>query len=462
MKLSSHLTPSLVFQQQHKERFLEELCTLLSIPSVSAQQEYADDCKRCAETLADFFTKAGARARVLPTNGHPLVYAEKIISADLPTVLVYGHYDVQPVDPIELWNTPPFEPTIRDKKIYARGSADDKGQMFMYVKALESLVATNTLPVNVKYIIEGEEEIGSEQLEKFIEQEEGKSLLKADVLVLSDTAMFSVDQPTIDTGLRGIASIELTLTGPNRDLHSGVYGGAVDNPALALARILAQLHDENNYITVPGFYDKVVELTPQERAELGQFPFDLQAWKQELGLREDWGEKGYSCQERSSIRPTLDVNGLWSGYTGEGSKTVLPSQAHAKITCRLVPDQDYREIIPLLEKYIRQLCPPTMQLEVTHGHGAFAYVMPSTHPSYIAAEKAFTAVYGKKPLPKRGGGSIPIVVNFEKQLGLKSVLLGFGLDDDNLHSPNEKFNLDNYYKGIATITHFMHYIGSDK
>ncbi|RAJ04307.1 acetylornithine deacetylase/succinyl-diaminopimelate desuccinylase-like protein [Chitinophaga skermanii] len=441
------------YQAQHKDRFLQELLDLLRIPSVSADSRHNDDTKRCAEAVKEQLIKAGAdNVEVCPTPGHPIVYGEKIIDPALPTVLVYGHYDVQPPDPLDLWHSGPFEPVIKDGKIYARGSADDKGQFYMHVKAFETLMATNTLPCNIKFMIEGEEEVGSSNLGPFLEQ--NKERLKADVVLISDTSMISLETPSIDTGLRGLAYMEVEVTGPNRDLHSGVYGGAVANPATILAKMIASLHDENNHITIPGFYDGVVELSAAEREALNKAPFDVEEYKKDLGVNDVWGEKGYTTIERTGIRPTLEVNGIWGGYTGEGAKTVLPSKAFAKISMRLVPGQDWINISELFKKHFEAIAPKSVQVKVTAHHGGSPYVTPTDSIAFKAASQAIESTFGQAPIPVRGGGSIPIVALFEKTLGLKTVLLGFGLDSDNLHSPNEKYDLANFYKGIETIPYF--------
>ncbi|WP_298715826.1 dipeptidase [Chitinophaga sp.] len=444
------------YQAQHKDRFLNELLELLRIPSVSADSRHNEDTKRCAEAVKQRLVEAGAdNVEVCPTAGHPIVYGEKIIDAKLPTVLVYGHYDVQPPDPLNLWDSPPFEPVIKDNKIFARGSADDKGQFYMHVKAFETMFNTNTLPCNVKFMIEGEEEVGSGNLGKFLS--ENKDKLAADVVLISDTAMISLDTPSLDTGLRGLAYMEVEVTGPNRDLHSGVYGGAVGNPATILAKMIASLHDENNHITIPGFYDDVVVLSEAERAALNSAPYDEAEYKQDLGVDELWGEKGYSTFERTGTRPTCEVNGIWGGYTGEGAKTVLPSKAFAKISMRLVPNQDWEKISELFAKHFESIAPASVKVKVTPHHGGAAYVTPTDSVAFKAASEAINATFGKQPIPVRGGGSIPIVALFEKILGLKTVLMGFGLDSDNLHSPNEKYGIDNYYKGIETIPYFHKY-----
>ena len=444
------------YQQQHRERFLQELFTLLRIPSVSAVPAHNGDTAACAEAVKQSLLDAGCTlAEVCPTAGHPIVYAEKIIDPALPTILTYGHYDVQPADPLDLWTTGPFEPEIRDGKIYARGACDDKGQMFMHVKALEVMNATGRLACNVKFIIEGEEEVGSTNLGKFLQDNVNR--LKADIVLVSDTSMISMEHPSIETGLRGLAYMEVEVTGPNRDLHSGVYGGAVANPITILCQMIASLHDENNHITVEGFYDKVQELSAGELEALNSAPFDLEEYKAELGVQADWGEKGYTALERTGVRPTLELNGIWGGYTGEGAKTVLPSKAYAKISMRLVPDQNSHEIAELFTRHFNKIAPGCVQVKVTEHHGGEPVVTPTDSPAYRAAEKAITATFGKKPIPTRGGGSIPIIALFEKVLGLKTVLMGFGLDNDNIHSPNEKYDVVNFYKGIETIPLFYKY-----
>ncbi len=441
---------------ENKQRFLDELFELLRIPSVSADSKYKGDVARCAEAVKENMLKAGCdKAEICPTAGHPIVYGEKIIDPALPTVLVYGHYDVQPPDPLDLWHSGPFEPVIKDGRIYARGACDDKGQMFMHVKALEMMNKTNTLPCNIKMMIEGEEEVGSSNLGIFLK--ENKEKLKADIVLISDTSMISMEHPSLETGLRGLAYMEVEVVGPNRDLHSGVYGGAVANPVNILCKMIASLHDENNHITIPGFYDKVQELSATEREALNKAPFDLTEYKSELGIKEVWGEKGYTNLERTGIRPTLDVNGIWGGYTGEGAKTVLPSKANAKISMRLVPNQTSDEISEMFAKHFESIAPDYVTVKVTAHHGGEPVVTPTDSVAYKAAAKAIQTSFGKDPIPTRGGGSIPIVALFESVLGLKTVLLGFGLDNDNIHSPNEKYDLFNYYKGIETIPYFHKY-----
>jgi acetylornithine deacetylase/succinyl-diaminopimelate desuccinylase-like protein len=440
----------------HKERFLNELLDLLRIPSVSAKTEHKKDMIDCAESVKNSLLEAGAdQAMIIETDGHPIVYGEKITDPALPTVLVYGHYDVQPADPLELWHSGPFDPIIKDGKIFARGACDDKGQFYMHVKALELMVKTNLLKTNIKFCIEGEEEIGSPNLAKFVQA--NRELLKCDVILISDTAMISMDTPSIDTGVRGLSYIEVEVTGPNRDLHSGVYGGAVANPATILAKMIASCHDENNHITIPGFYDDVLESSAEERALLGKAPFNEAEYAKDLGIDVVYGEKGYSTHERTGIRPTLEVNGIWGGYTGEGSKTVLPSKATAKISARLVPNQSSTKITAMLLEHFKKIAPPGVSVKTTEHHGGEPYLTPIDSKAYQAASKAIEKSFGKIPVPVRGGGSIPICSLFEKELGVKIVFMGFGLDSDNLHSPNEKYDLFNYYKGIETIPYFHQY-----
>lgn len=442
---------------QNKDRFLNELLDLLRIPSVSADSAFKNDVLRAAEFLRDKLIEAGAdKVEICPTKGFPIVYGEKMINPSLPTVLVYGHYDVQPAVPYELWNSPPFEPVIKDEKIYARGACDDKGQMYMHVKAFETMMKTNTLACNVKFMIEGEEEVGSSNLGPFLEA--NKEKLKADVVLVSDTAMVANDIPSIDVGLRGLSYVEVEVTGPNRDLHSGVYGGAVANPINILAKMIASMHDENNHITIPGFYDDVAEVSSADRTEMGKIPFDESEYAKDLGVKSVYGEKGFSSIERTSIRPTLDVNGIWGGYTGEGAKTVLPSKAFAKISMRLVPNQSSNKITELFLNHFKKIAPDSVQVEVRPHHGGEPVITPTDSIPFRAASKAMETTFGKKPIPTRGGGSIPIIALFEKILGIKSVLMGFGLDSDNLHSPNEKYGLFNYYKGIETIPYFHKYL----
>jgi acetylornithine deacetylase/succinyl-diaminopimelate desuccinylase-like protein len=441
------------YLEKNKERFLEELLELLKIPSVSARTENRNDMVKCAEAVKQRLLDAGAdHAEIIPTDGHPIVYGEKIIDPEKPTVLVYGHYDVQPADPLELWNSGPFEPVIKDGKIYARGACDDKGQFYMHVKALEMMVKTNTLATNIKFCLEGEEEVGSPNLGKFVAS--NKEQLKADVILISDTAMISMENPSIDTGVRGLSYIEVEVTGPNRDLHSGVYGGAVANPITILAKMIASCHDENNHITIPGFYHDVVASTTEERKKLAAAPFSEDEFKKDLGISALWGEKGYTTNERTGIRPTLELNGIWGGYTGEGSKTVLPSKATAKISARLVPNQSSEKTTAILLDYFKSIAPEGVTVKVMEHHGGEPYMTPIDSNAYKAAAAAIKDTFGKDPIPVRGGGSIPICSLFEKELGIKIVFMGFGLDSDNLHSPNEKYDLFNFYKGIETIPYF--------
>jgi len=441
------------YQTENKERFLNELLDLLRIPSISAKSEHKDDMLKCAEAVKARLLEAGAdKVDIYPTEGHPLVYGEKMIDPSKPTVLVYGHYDVQPADPLELWNSGPFDPLIKDGKIYARGSCDDKGQVYMHVKALETMVKTNTLTTNIKFCIEGEEEVGSPNLGKFVASH--KELLKADCILISDSSMISLDTPSIDIGVRGLSYIEVEVTGPNRDLHSGVYGGAVANPITILAKMIASCHDENNHITIPGFYDDVVNSSDEERKLMALAPYNEKEFKDDLGVKELWGEKGYSTNERTGIRPTLELNGIWGGYQGEGAKTVLPSKATAKISARLVPNQSSEKITAMLLEHFKKIAPPYVSVNAFEHHGGEPYMTPIDSKAYKAAAKAMEITFGKTPIPVRGGGSIPICALFEKELGIKIVFMGFGLDSDNLHSPNEKFNLDNFYKGIETIPYF--------
>lgn len=441
------------YQSANKERFLEELLGLLRIPSVSARNEHKADMQNCAEIVKQRLLEAGAdTAKIFATEGHPVVYAEKITDSNKPTVLIYGHYDVQPPDPLELWNSGPFEPLVTEGKVYARGACDDKGQFYMHVKALEIMMRTDTLSTNIKFIIEGEEEIGSPNLAKFVLAH--KDLLRSDVILISDTAMISMEDPSIDIGVRGLSYIQLEVTGPNRDLHSGVYGGAVANPITILARMIASCHDENNHITIPGFYDGVVESNDDERSLMAQAPYNEEDYKTDLGVRELWGEEGYSTIERTGIRPTLEVNGIWGGYTGEGAKTVLPSKAYAKISARLVPNQSAEAVTAKLLDYFRRIAPASVTVKAEEHHGGEPYMTPIDSIAYQAAAKAIEITFGKKPIPVRGGGSIPICALFERELDAKIVFMGFGLDSDNLHSPNEKFELFNFYKGIETIPFF--------
>ena len=449
------------FQEANKDRFLQELLDLLRIPSVSAKSEHNGDMQACAKAVATSLTDAGAQiATIYETEGHPIVYGEIIVDPSFPTVLVYGHYDVQPADPLELWHSGPFDPTIIDGKIFARGACDDKGQFYMHVKALEIMTKTNSMCTNVKFVIEGEEEIGSPNLATFVKA--NKDLLKADVILISDTAMISMDNPSIDIGVRGLSYIEIEVTGPNRDLHSGVYGGAVANPITILSKMIAACHDENNHITIPGFYDDVIESTDTERAKMAEAPFDLNEFKEDLGIANVWGEKGYSTNERTGIRPTLEVNGIWGGYTGEGAKTVLPSKAFAKISCRLVPNQSSTAITVKVLNYFKSIAPDNVTVSAFEHHGGEPYITPIDSHEYQSAAKAIATTFGKDPIPVRGGGSIPICSLFEQELGLKIVFMGFGLDSDNLHSPNEKYDIVNFYKGIETIPYFHQYFAEKK
>lgn len=449
------------YLQTHKQRFMDELFELLRIPSVSADSKFKGDVQRAAEFIKTKFEQAGAdQVEICQTAGHPIVYAEKIIDPSLPTVLVYGHYDVQPADPYELWNSPPFEPIIKEGKIYARGACDDKGQMYMHIKAFETLFNNGGVPCNVKFMIEGEEEIGSDNLEIFVKNNKPK--LKADVVLISDTGIISNDVPSITVGLRGLSYLEVEVTGPNRDLHSGHYGGAVANPINVLAKMIASMHDENNHITIPGFYEKVAELSASEREQLNKTPFDLDRYKKELDIADIQGEKGFTTIERTGIRPALDVNGIWGGYTGEGAKTVLPSKAHAKISMRLVPNQDHKEITELFTQYFESIAPKGVKVKVKPHHGGQAAVVPTNSVEYKAASNAFEEAWGKTPVPTRDGGSIPIVSLFQRELGLNSVLMGFGLDTDAIHSPNENYGVFNYYKGIETIILFYKHYASLK
>ena len=444
------------YQEKNKERFLSELLELLRIPSISAKKEHKEDLIRCAEAVKASLLEAGADiAEIYPTDGHPVVVGQKIIDPLKPTVLVYGHYDVQPADPLELWKSGPFEPVIKDGKIYARGACDDKGQFYMHVKALETMINTNSLVTNIKFIIEGEEEVGSPNLGKFVS--ENKELLKADVILISDTAMISLETPSLDIGVRGLSYIEVEVTGPNRDLHSGVYGGAVANPITILANMIATCHDENNHVTIPGFYDGVIESIAEERKLMSEAPYNENEYKADLGVNELWGEKGFSTNERTGIRPTLELNGIWGGYQGEGAKTVLPSKATAKISARLVPNQSSENVTKMLLTYFKSIAPDSVSVNAFEHHGGEPYLTPIDSKGYRAAAKAIETTFGKKPIPVRGGGSIPICALFEKELGVKIVFMGFGLDSDNLHSPNEKYDLANFYKGIETIPYFHKY-----
>ncbi|MEY8780305.1 dipeptidase [Allomuricauda sp. XS_ASV26] len=446
----------------NKDRFINELIDLLKIPSISADPAYSKDVLATAEAVKKSLEDAGCEnTEICETKGYPVVYGDKIIDPDLPTVLVYGHYDVQPPDPIDLWDSPPFEPVIKNTDlhpngaIFARGACDDKGQFFMHVKAVEYMINNNALPCNVKFMIEGEEEVGSDSLEDFLKENSEK--LKNDIILISDTGMIANDTPSITTGLRGLSYVEVEVTGANRDLHSGIYGGAAPNPINVLAKMIAQLHDENNHITIPGFYDKVEVISDEERAKMAKAPFDLEAYKKSLDIGDVHGEKGYSTPERFGIRPTLDVNGIWGGYTGEGAKTVIASKAYAKISMRLVPDQDWHEITELFQKHFESLAPKSVKVKVKPHHGGQAYVTPIDSIGYQAASKAMETTFGKTPVPQRTGGSIPIVALFENVFDSKTILLGFGLDSDAIHSPNEHFGVWNFLKGIETIPYFYKY-----
>lgn len=444
------------YLEENKQRFLDELIELLRIPSVSADEKFAADVNKAATFVKLQLMKAGAEnVEVCPTKGYPIVYGEKIIDPKLPTVLVYGHYDVQPADPYELWNSPPFEPVVKDGDIYARGACDDKGQMYMHVKAFEMMMKNNSLPCNIKFMIEGEEEVGSVNLGTFAA--ENKERLKSDVVLISDTSMISNDVPSITTGLRGLSYLEVEVTGPNRDLHSGVYGGAVANPINILCEMIGSLHDKDRKVAIPGFYDDIIEVSKEEREQMARAPFSLDDYKKHLDINDVLGEKGYTTLERVSIRPTLDVNGIWGGYTGQGAKTVLPSKAYAKISMRLVPGQKSEKIMKLFEEHFKKIAPPSVKVKVMPHHGGEAAVTPTDSTAYKAASKAMEKTFGKTPIPLRTGGSIPIVTMFEQVLNTKSVLFGFGLDSDAIHSPNEKYGLFNYYKGIETIPYFFQY-----
>lgn len=443
--------------QENKDRFIDELLQLLRIPSVSADPKFKGDVRQAAEFIAEKLREAGAdNVELCETAGNPIVYGEKIIDPALPTVLAYGHYDVQPADPYELWHSPPFEPVIKDEKIYARGACDDKGQVYMHIKAFEMMMRQNELACNVKFMIEGEEEIGSNNLGIFVNQ--NKEKLQADVIVISDTGIIANDIPSITTGLRGMSYVEVEVTGPSRDLHSGLYGGAVANPINILCKMIASLHDENNHITIPGFYDNVAELSGEERAEMAKAPFSLDEYKKALDLGDVHGETGYTTNERNSIRPTLDVNGIWGGYTGEGAKTVIASKAFAKISMRLVPNQTSEEITEKFTRHFESIAPPSVKVVVRPHHGGEPVVTPTNSVAYQAASRAFEQTFGKKPIPVRSGGSIPIVAMFKAELGIDSVLMGFGLDSDAIHSPNEHYGIFNFLKGIETIPYFFKYL----
>ncbi len=446
---------------QNQERFLEELFELLRIPSISAQSDHKPDMIRCAEWLRQSLLAAGAdRAEVMPTAGNPVVYGEKIIDRSKPTVLVYGHYDVMPVDPVDEWKSDPFEPVIKDNRIWCRGADDDKGQSFMHVKAFEAMVRTGTLPCNVKFMLEGEEEIGSASLYKWCE--ENRQMLSSDIILVSDTSLIGWDTPSITCGLRGLTYMQVEVTGPNKDLHSGLYGGAVANPANVLAKLIAGLTDEKGRITIPGFYDGVRELSAEERTDFNKAPFDLERYKQALDIDEIEGEEGYTTIERTGVRPSLDVNGIWGGYTGEGTKTIIPGKASAKISMRLVPGQDWVRIGELFKAHIEKIAPKSVKVKVETLHGGAPYVTPSDLPAYQAAVRAMETTFGKKPLPYYSGGSIPIISAFERILGVKSILMGFGLDCDAIHSPNESYGLDNFFRGIETLPYFYRYFSDNK
>ncbi len=449
----------------NKVRFLNELLDLLKIPSISAKPEHKPDMLKTAEAVKQRLIEAGAdKVEICETKGYPVVYAEKIIDPTKPTVVVYGHYDVQPADPLNLWDSPPFEPIIKKTEIhpegaiFARGSCDDKGQMYMHIKAFETMVKTNTLPCNVKFMIEGEEEVGSANLGPWIIA--NKEKLKGDIILISDTSIIANDTPSIDAGLRGLAYMEVEVTGPNRDLHSGVYGGAVANPINILCKLIASCHDENNHITLPEFYTDVVEYNAEHRSEMAKAPFNLDDYKKDLAIDAEHGEKGFSSNERTGIRPTLDVNGIWGGYTGDGAKTVLPSKAYAKISMRLVPNQNSHNISEIFKNYFESIAPKSVKVTVTAHHGGEPVLVPTDSKGYISASMAMEEAYGKKPVPTYGGGSIPIVALFKKELGMDSILFGFGLDSDALHSPNEHYGLFNFYKGIETIPLFYKYFTS--
>jgi acetylornithine deacetylase/succinyl-diaminopimelate desuccinylase-like protein len=456
------MTTIQTYIQENKTRFLDELISLLKIPSVSADKAYKQEVLNTADFVLESLKKAGCdNVEICETPGYPIIYGEKIIDKNLPTVLVYGHYDVQPADPIELWTSPPFEPVIKKTEIhpegaiFARGACDDKGQMYMHVKAMEYMTSTGNLPCNVKFMIEGEEEVGSESLAWFVPRNIEK--LANDVILISDTGMIANDIPSITTGLRGLSYVEVEVTGPNRDLHSGLYGGAVANPINILTKMIASLTDADNHITIPGFYDNVEELSTEERAEMAKAPFSLENYKKSIDIDAVYGEKGYTTNERNAIRPTLDVNGIWGGYTGEGAKTVIASKAYAKISMRLVPNQDWKEITQLFKKHFESIAPAAVKVLVKPHHGGQGYVTPTDNIAYQAASKAYETSFGKTPIPQRSGGSIPIVALFEQHLKSKTILMGFGLDSDAIHSPDEHFGIWNYLKGIETIPYFYKY-----
>ena len=455
------------FIENHKDRLLNELFELLRIPSISADPAYNDDVVKCAAAIKGHMNALGLEnVEIFPTAGHPIVYGECLVNPALPTVLVYGHYDVQPADPIELWNADPFEPVIKktdihpDGAIFARGACDDKGQMFMHLKAFEILKSQGEIPCNIKFMIEGEEEVGSMNLEPFIK--EHKEKLACDVILISDTGMIANDVPSITTGLRGLSYVEVEVTGPNRDLHSGLYGGAVANPLNILAQMIGSLHDENGAITVEGFYDGVEIVSEEERALMAKAPFSQEAFNASIDIPAGQGEKGYTTLERTSIRPTLDVNGMWGGYIGEGAKTVIPSKAYAKISMRLVPGQDPDAITEKFIKHFTNIAPESVSVKITPHHGGLPYVTHTSDPAYQSASKAYETTFGVPALPVRSGGSIPIVALFEQVLGAKSILMGFGLDSDAIHSPNEHYGVFNYFKGIETIPYFYKYFAQTK
>ena len=442
-----------------KEKYLNELIDFLKIPSISADTNYKNSVRKAAEWLSNSISKTGCEnVEIIETKGHPIVYGEKIIDEKLPTILIYGHYDVQPPDPLNLWDNPPFEPVIKKTKnhpegaIYARGACDDKGQTFMHIKALEIMISKNELPCNVKLMIEGEEEVGSSNLEFFVKENQKK--LKSDVILISDTGILNNDQPSITTGLRGLSYMEVKLTGPNRDLHSGLYGGTVANPINVLCQMISSLKDENNKITIPGFYDDILDISDSERKEMSKVPFDLELFKKSLSIGSVYGEKGFTTPERKSIRPTLDVNGIWGGYSGEGAKTVIPSEANAKISMRLVPNQNWKKISKLFIKHFKSIAPKSVNVDIKTHHGGQAYLTPTNSIAYKAAHLAYKKSFGKPPHSIRDGGSIPIVPMFEEVLGCKTILMGFGLDSDSIHSPNEHFGVFNFFKGIETIPYF--------
>lgn len=459
MNISTERGQILQYIEENKQRFLDELFDILRIPSVSADPKFKNDVLKAADYLQKMLIKAGMEhVELLPTKGYPIVYGEKIIDPSLPTVLIYGHYDVQPADPYELWDSPPFEPVIKDGKIFARGAADDKGQVYMHIKAFEYMQQANSLRCNIKFLIEGEEEVGSDNLDIFVKS--NKKKLAADVVLISDTSILSMENPSITVGLRGMSYLEVEVTGPNRDLHSGTYGGAVANPINVLCKMIASLKDENERITIPGFYDKVEELSKEERENLAKAPFDLEEYKSALNIKEVQGEVGYSTIERTGIRPTLDVNGIWGGYIGEGAKTVLPSKAHAKISMRLVPNQDHKEITDLFSQHFQSIAPRSVKVKIIPHHGGQGAVIPTESVAYKAASEAFLEAWGKEPIPTRDGGSIPVVALFQKELGLNSVMLGFGLNSDAIHSPNESYGVKNYLKGIETIILFYKHLNN--